>query len=67
MVRVSLALGGKKNDSSSGAPELDITRVIAIPSTMVPSVLQNGTPGGGGNVQNHPNIPTLPRNSFNGP
>jgi len=48
MVRVSLALGGKKNDSNSGAPELDITRVIAIPSTMVPSVLQTGVPGGGG-------------------
>jgi general secretion pathway protein J len=48
MVRVTLALGGKKNDSSVSAPELDITRVIAIPSAMLPSVLQTGTPGGGG-------------------
>jgi prepilin-type N-terminal cleavage/methylation domain-containing protein len=48
MMRVTLALVGKKNDSSVSAPELDITRVIAIPSSMVPSVLQNGIPGGGG-------------------
>jgi len=48
MVRVTLALGGKKNDSSQSAPELDITRVIAIPSAMVPSVLQTGRAGGGG-------------------
>jgi prepilin-type N-terminal cleavage/methylation domain-containing protein len=50
MLRVTLALEGKKNDSSVSAPELDITRVIAIPSSMLPSVLQNGTPGGGGGV-----------------
>ena len=50
MVRVTLALGGKNNDSGSSAPELDITRVIAIPSAMVPSVLQTGTPGGGGGL-----------------
>jgi prepilin-type N-terminal cleavage/methylation domain-containing protein len=48
MLRVTLALGGKKNDSGSGAPELDITRVISIPSSMVPTVLQTGIPGGGG-------------------
>jgi prepilin-type N-terminal cleavage/methylation domain-containing protein len=56
MVRVSLALGGRINDSSSSAPELDITRVIAIPSGMVPSALQNGRLGGG-NGQPPPNIP----------
>lgn len=50
MLRVTLALGGKKNDFGNSTPELDITRVIAIPSTMVPSVLQTGTPGGGGGV-----------------
>jgi prepilin-type N-terminal cleavage/methylation domain-containing protein len=55
LVRVSLALGGKKNDSSSDAPERDVTRVIAIPSAMVPSVLQTGTPGGGGVNRNNPN------------
>ena len=48
MVRVTLALGGKRNDSSVSAQELDIARVIAIPSAMLPSVLQTGTPGGGG-------------------
>jgi prepilin-type N-terminal cleavage/methylation domain-containing protein len=42
VVRVTLALGGKKNDSSVSAPELDITRVIAIPSAMVPLALQTG-------------------------
>jgi prepilin-type N-terminal cleavage/methylation domain-containing protein len=70
MVRVSLALGGKKNDSSSGMPELDFTRVIAIPSALVPSVLQTRTPGGRISQNSpHPfssNIPTLPQNSFNG-
>jgi prepilin-type N-terminal cleavage/methylation domain-containing protein len=79
MVRVSLALGGKKNDSSSGTPELDITRVITIPSATVPSIVQTGIPGGGGggrgtgngrggNNQNNPNRPN-PNSPFqpNGP
>ena len=45
LVRVTLALGGKANDSSVSTPELDITRVIAIPSTMLPSVFANRNAG----------------------
>jgi hypothetical protein len=41
MVRISLALGGNA-DAGNAAPELTITRVIAIPSVTLPSVLQTG-------------------------
>lgn len=41
MVRINLALGGNAG-SSGAAPELDVTRIIAIPSVMLPSNLQTG-------------------------
>jgi hypothetical protein len=52
MVRISFTLSG---DAGAGntAPELPVTRVIAIPSVTLPSTLQGG---GGGNV----NSGTLP-------
>jgi len=41
MVRISLALGGNP-DAGNAAPERAVTRVIAIPSVTLPSVLQIG-------------------------
>ncbi|MGD0252035.1 MAG: prepilin-type N-terminal cleavage/methylation domain-containing protein [Verrucomicrobiota bacterium] len=41
MVRISLALGGNANAGNT-APELAVTRIIAIPSVTLPSVLQIG-------------------------
>jgi hypothetical protein len=41
MVRISLALGGNANAGNT-APELAVTRIIAIPSITLPSVLQIG-------------------------
>jgi hypothetical protein len=41
MVRISLALGGNAG-AGNAAPGLAVTRVIAIPSATLPSVLQTG-------------------------
>jgi prepilin-type N-terminal cleavage/methylation domain-containing protein len=41
MVRLSLALGGSPG-AANATPALAITRVIAIPSVTLPSILQNG-------------------------
>jgi len=45
MVRITLALGGP-DDSGNPAPTRTITRVISIPSMMLPSFLQNSQGGG---------------------
>jgi prepilin-type N-terminal cleavage/methylation domain-containing protein len=58
MVRVTLTLGGNTTSKSSTANTLAITREIAVPSSTLPSVVQNGSlnaaagGGGGGNGQN---------------
>jgi prepilin-type N-terminal cleavage/methylation domain-containing protein len=49
MVRISFMLGGNVG-AGNAAPELPVTRVIAIPSIMLPSGLQGGGGGGGGNM-----------------
>ena len=50
MIRVKLVLGGRNNDFGNAAPELSVTRVIAVPSQTMPAVVQNGGagPAGGG-------------------
>ena len=52
MVRVTLTLGGNATSKSSTANTLAITREIAVPSSTLPSVVQNGSlnaaAGGGG-------------------
>ncbi|MFZ0826275.1 MAG: prepilin-type N-terminal cleavage/methylation domain-containing protein [Verrucomicrobiia bacterium] len=58
ILRISLVLGSSADPGDKSAA-LAITRVIAIPSMMLPSFLQ--TPRGGGGVNpNHPNIPNNP-------
>ena len=47
LLRVGLVLGGS-TDSHSEASALIITRIIAVPSMMLPSVLQTSRAGGGG-------------------
>jgi prepilin-type N-terminal cleavage/methylation domain-containing protein len=46
MLRISFTLGGNAG-AGNAAPELPVTRVIAIPSVMLPSGLQAGGGGGG--------------------
>ncbi len=50
LVRFILVLGGNKQNDAFGdtAPELSITRVVALPSVMVPTVVQSQSAGGGG-------------------
>jgi len=50
LVRFTLVLGGNQNNDNFGqaAPALAVTRVVAIPSIMVPTVVQGGGPGGPG-------------------
>jgi prepilin-type N-terminal cleavage/methylation domain-containing protein len=56
MVRFTLVLGTKKTDNSFGdaGPQLAVTRVVAIPSIMVPTAVQSQRAGGGGGNQNNP-------------
>jgi prepilin-type N-terminal cleavage/methylation domain-containing protein len=42
LVRVTLKLGGKDSAFSQDTPTLSVTRLIAIPSETVPSILQTG-------------------------
>jgi hypothetical protein len=48
MIRISLTLGGY-TDSGRGAPELSVSRVVSIPSSTMPAVVQTGAGGIGGN------------------
>ncbi|HVU07795.1 MAG TPA: prepilin-type N-terminal cleavage/methylation domain-containing protein [Verrucomicrobiae bacterium] len=80
LIRVTLALGGKDNSTGHSTPELIVSRMVNIPSVILPTVIQNGTPGGGGgggsgfnnnrgngngnNNRNNPNQPNQP-NPFN--
>ena len=54
LVRFTLVLGGNKQNSNFGdaGPELSVTRVVAIPSVMVPTVVQSQSAGGGANPNN---------------
>ena len=54
LVRFTLVLGGNKPNSNFGdaGPVLSVTRVVAIPSVMVPTVVQSQSAGGGGNPNN---------------
>ena len=45
LIRVSLGLGGDKNDFGNATVKPPVTRVIAVPSQTLPSVVQTG--GGG--------------------
>lgn len=46
MVRFTLVLGGNRNNNSFGdtGPKMSVTRVIGIPSVMVPALVQTGPP-----------------------
>lgn len=50
LVRFTLVLGGNQNNNNFGdaSPTLAVTRVVAIPSTMVPTMVQGGGVGGPG-------------------
>jgi prepilin-type N-terminal cleavage/methylation domain-containing protein len=48
MVRVSLALGGNKNNFGGTAPLLVVSRVVAMPSQTLPATVQTPTRRGGG-------------------
>ncbi len=48
MVRISLVLGGKA-DSGNAAPTLSFSRIVAIPSITLPSIVQNGRANSGPN------------------
>ncbi len=50
LVRYTLVLGGNKQDHNLGGagPELTVTRVVALPSVMVPTAVQSQSAGGGG-------------------
>jgi hypothetical protein len=54
MVRFTLALGGNKNNfgGGGGAPLLTVTRVVAMPSQTLPTIVQTPSPGGGGGGNN---------------
>ena len=54
MVRVTLVLGGNKNNSGNAGPQLTITRLIAIPSHTLPSFMQTPAGIGGGNPNGAP-------------
>ena len=61
LIRVTLVLGGNRNDFGSAAPTLSVTRVIAVPSQTLPSVVQTGFgPGGGGLPVINPVVPVTP-------
>lgn len=48
MVRFTLVLGGNQlNNFGDTGPVLAVTRVVAVPSVMVPAVVQSQSPGGG--------------------
>lgn len=48
MVRFTLVLGGNPlNNFGDTSPALAVTRVVAIPSVMVPAAVQSQSPGGG--------------------
>jgi prepilin-type N-terminal cleavage/methylation domain-containing protein len=67
MVRFTLVLGAKKNDNSFGdaGPQLAVTRVVAIPSIMVPTAVQSQMAGGGGGGGGNRNNPGQPNNNNN--
>lgn len=47
LVRFTLVLGGNQlNNFGDNGPILAVTRVVALPSVMVPAVVQSGAPGG---------------------
>ena len=49
LIRVSLAFGGNRLDNlNSTAPAWSVTRIIAVPSQMMPAVVQTGSGGGAG-------------------
>jgi type II secretory pathway pseudopilin PulG len=50
LVRFTLVLGGNKQKDAFGdtGPELSVTRVVALPSVMVPTAVQSQSAGGGG-------------------
>jgi len=47
LIRVTLVLGGNNKDFGGAAPTLSVTRVIAVPSQTLPSVVQTGGGPGG--------------------
>jgi prepilin-type N-terminal cleavage/methylation domain-containing protein len=47
LIRVKLVLGGKNDDFGGSGPTLSVTRVIAVPSQTLPSVVQTGGAGPG--------------------
>jgi type II secretion system protein J len=59
LVRVTLTLNGPGSDAYGNNPALSIQREIAMPSETLPSIEQNGRPGGAINGNN-------PINSING-
>ena len=63
MVRVSLLLGG--NADSGSAANLAVIRLVALPSIMMPAVVQMPTGGGGNNRNNNLNINNLNNNQNN--
>ena len=64
LLRISLVLGGTA-DPRNKSPTLAVTRVIAMPSMMLPSVLHGQQGGGGGTTgqdrTNNPNDTEQPR------
>jgi prepilin-type N-terminal cleavage/methylation domain-containing protein len=55
LIRVSLVLGGNKNDFGGGGPTLSVTRVIAVPSQTMPAAAQ----APGFNSSPNPNAPPV--------
>jgi prepilin-type N-terminal cleavage/methylation domain-containing protein len=54
LLRVQLVLGG---NTSADAPDVSVSRLLSLPSEMMPAVIQNGTVGG---LLPPPPVPTLP-------
>lgn len=54
LVRFTLVLGGNRPADNFGdtGPELSVTRVVALPSVMVPTAVQSQSAGGGQNPNN---------------
>ena len=54
LARFTLVLGGNKQNDAFGStgPELSVTRVVALPSVMVPTVVQSPSQGGSLNPSN---------------
>ena len=48
LVRISLVMNGNNLSSGAQAPQLSVTRTLAVPSQMMPSAIQTPSRGGGG-------------------